>query len=69
MKGPVTQDETLKEDGSYSTSTRQCIANRSKWYVHWYSSSTPSTTLPTWEGIKKEKGYIALYRDHKHPIT
>ncbi len=63
MNGTAIQDETLKEDGSHSGSIRQFIADSSKWYVHWYSSKTPSTTLPTWEDTKKENGNIVLYRD------
>lgn len=67
MNGTAIQDETLKEDGSHSGSIRQFIADSSKWYVHWYSSKTPSTTLPTWEGTKKENGNIVLYRDQTAP--
>ena len=56
LNGMGVQDETLKPDGSNSGSIRQYIADSSKWYVHWYSSKTPSTTLATWEGNKKENG-------------
>ena len=66
MNGMAVQDETLKEDGSHSGSIRQFIADSSKWYVHWYSNTTPSTTLPTWEGAKRGDS-IVLYRDQKAP--
>ena len=66
MNGTAIQDETLKEDGSHSGSIRQFIADSSKWYVHWYSNTTPSTTLPTWHG-KKQGDSIVLYREQKAP--
>jgi len=67
MNGTAIQDETLKPDGSHSGSIRQFIADSSRWYVHWYSSKTPSTTLPTWEGNKSEDGKIMLYKEQKAP--
>ena len=66
MNGMAVQDESLKSDGSNSGSIRQFIADSSKWYVHWYSSATPSTTFPTWEGNRKD-GKIILYRPQKAP--
>ncbi|MEM8845781.1 MAG: DUF4440 domain-containing protein [Bacteroidota bacterium] len=67
MNGIAIQDETLKEDGSHSGSIRQFIADSTKWYVHYYSSKTPSPSLATWEGNKKEDGKIVLYRDQTAP--
>lgn len=67
MNGMGVQDETLKPDGSYSGSIRQFIADSSRWYVHWYSSKTPSTKFPTWEGNKKENGNIVLYKEQMAP--
>ena len=67
MNGTAVQDETLKADGSHSGSIRQFIADSTKWYVHYYSTSSPSTTLPAWEGNKKEDGTIVLYREQKAP--
>jgi len=67
MNGMAVQDETLKIDGTHSGSIRQYIADSSKWYVHWFSSKTPSTILPIWEGTKKENGNIVLYRKIKAP--
>lgn len=67
MNGTAIQDETLKEDGSHSGSIRQFIQDSAKWYVHWYSAKTPSTTLPTWEGNKTEDDKIVLYREQKAP--
>ncbi|PRX53756.1 hypothetical protein [Flagellimonas meridianipacifica] len=67
MNGTAVQDETLKKDGSHSGSIRQFIPDSTKWYVHYYSTSAPSPTLPTWEGNKKEDGKIVLYREQKAP--
>jgi len=67
MNGKGVQDETIKADGKHSGSIRQFIADSSRWFVHYYSSAGPSTTLPTWEGNKKEDGNIVLYRDQKAP--
>lgn len=67
MDGKAVQDETLKADGIHSGSIRQFNADSSKWYVHYYSSGSAVTTLPTWEGSKTEDGKIILYRDQKAP--
>lgn len=67
MNGKAVQDETLKADGKHSGSIRQFIADSSKWYVHYYSSIVPTTTLSTWEGNKKEGENIVLYRPQKAP--
>jgi hypothetical protein len=66
MNGNAVQDETLKADGANSGSIRQFIADSSKWYVHYYASKKPSTTLSTWTGNKKD-GKIVLYKDHTAP--
>ena len=66
MNGTAVQDETLKEDGSHSGSIRQFVADSSKWYVHWFSNKTPSTTFPTWSG-GMEGNDIVLYRPQKAP--
>lgn len=65
--GMAVQDETLKEDGAHSGSIRQYIADSSRWYVHYYSTNSPSTVLPAWEGNKNENGDIILYREQKAP--
>jgi ketosteroid isomerase-like protein len=67
MNGMAVQDETLKADGKHGGSIRQFIADSTKWYVHYYSSGSPSTTLPAWEGNKNEDGNIVLYREQKAP--
>lgn len=46
LNGMAIQDETLKADGTHSGSIRQFIADSSKWYVHWFSSKSPSTIFP-----------------------
>jgi hypothetical protein len=66
MNGKGVQDETLKPDGKHSGSIRQYIADSSRWYVHYYSSFLPSTTLPAWEG-NKEDGKIILFKDQTAP--
>ena len=66
MNGFGVQDETIKEDGSHSGSIRQFVADSSKWYVHWYSNTSPSTVLPAWEGGKRGDS-IVLYRKQKAP--
>lgn len=66
MNGMGVQDETLKADGKHSGSIRQFNADSSRWYVHYYSSPFASSTLPTWEGNKKDDK-IVLYREQKAP--
>ena len=66
MNGTAVQDETLKEDGSHSGSIRQFVADSSKWYVHWFSNRSPSTTFPTWSGGMEEND-IVLYRPQQAP--
>jgi len=67
MNGTAVQDETLKEDGRHSGSIRQFNADSSKWYVHYYSSSSAVTTLPAWEGNKMEGDDIVLFRQQTSP--
>lgn len=66
MNGMAIQDETLKEDGAHAGSIRQYDPDSSRWYVHYYSSNSPSGSLPFWTG-KKEEGKIVLYRPQKAP--
>ena len=66
MNGTAVQDETIKPDGGHSGSIRQFIADSSRWYVHWYSTKTPTTSLPTWEGNKKDDK-IVLYKEQTAP--
>lgn len=67
LNGMAVQDETLKTDGIHSGSIRQYIADSSRWYVHWFSSKTPTSTFPIWEGNKKDNGNIVLYKEQKAP--
>lgn len=66
LNGMGVQDETIKEDGSHSGSIRQFIADSSRWFVHYYTSSTPSTVLSVWEGNRKGDS-IRLYNAQKAP--
>ena len=67
MNGMAIQDETMKEDNTYSGSIRQFIPDSTRWYVHYYSAKFPTTVLPAWEGTKNEEGKIVLYRERKAP--
>lgn len=68
MNGMGVQDETLKSDGLHSGSIRQYIADSARWYVHYYSSGSPTTVLPVWEGNRSEtKDKIVLYRPQAAP--
>lgn len=67
MNGMAVQDETLKKDGRHSGSIRQYSKDSLRWNVHYYSSGTPSATLPVWNGNKKDDGRIVLYREQKAP--
>ncbi|TRY31094.1 hypothetical protein FM019_12205 [Aliiglaciecola sp. M165] len=67
MNGLAIQDETLKPDGSHSGSIRQYLPDEKKWFVHYYSSSSPTTALPAWSGNKTKDGNIILYREQKAP--
>ncbi len=66
MNGNGVQDQTLKVNGGHSGSIRQYIADSSQWYVHYYSSTSPSSSLGTWHGGKIENKII-LYRSQKAP--
>lgn len=66
MNGMGVQDLTLKEDGIHSGSIRQFNADSSKWYVHYFSSSNPSSSLSTWEGGKSNDD-IVLFKEQKAP--
>ncbi|MBU2941006.1 DUF4440 domain-containing protein [Lacinutrix sp. C3R15] len=67
MNGNAVQDETIKADGKHSGSIRQFIADSSKWYVHYYSSGSPTTSLSTWEGNKNKAGNIILLKEQNAP--
>ena len=67
MNGMAIQDETLKADGAHSGSIRQYVADSAKWFVHYYNSSKPSSTLGTWEGNMNEEGNMVLYREQAAP--
>ncbi|MEM9544668.1 MAG: hypothetical protein AAGA77_01775 [Bacteroidota bacterium] len=66
MNGMGVQDQTLKEDGGHSGSIRQYIPDSSQWYVHYYSSKSPTPSLSTWSG-GKAGNEIILYRSQKAP--
>ncbi len=67
MNGMAIQDETLKADGKHSGSIRQFSKDSLQWYVHYYTSASPSPSLGSWKGAKKEDGTIVLYKPQKAP--
>ncbi|WP_298761806.1 hypothetical protein [uncultured Psychroserpens sp.] len=67
MNGTAVQDETLKADGAHTGSIRQFVKDSSRWYVHFFSTKFPTTSLPTWEGNKTKDNKIILYRESKAP--
>lgn len=67
MNGMGVQDETFKDDKSYSGSIRQFDPETEKWYVHYYSHPKISKQLSVWVGEKTENGDIVLYRDSTAP--
>ena len=66
MNGMAVQDEVLVDTGRHAGSIRQFIADSSRWFVHYYSNILPSTTLPVWEGNRKDD-QIILYKDQTAP--
>lgn len=66
MNGMAVQDDVLREDGSHAGSIRQFVVDSTRWYVHYFSSKFPSTTLPAWEGNRNDSTMI-LYRAQKAP--
>lgn len=67
MNGNAVQDETLSENGIHAGSIRQFNADSSAWYVHFYSSNSSPSTLPSWKGGKKGDNSIILYRPQVAP--
>ena len=66
MNGLGVQDLTLKEDGVHSGSIRQFNQDSSAWYVHYYSSNSPTPNLSSWAGGKVGDDII-LYKDQTAP--
>ena len=67
MNGMGVQDETFQPEGPYNGSIRQYNSDSSSWYVHFYSSTTPTPSLSSWEGGKNDDGNIILYNEQKAP--
>jgi hypothetical protein len=66
MNGMAIQDETYKADGVHSGSIRQFNQDSLQWYVHYYSSNSPTPRLSSWAGDKKEDK-IVLSMPQKAP--
>jgi len=67
LNGFGVQDETFKEDGVYSGSIRQFNADSARWYVHYYTSASSASSLPSWQGNKTDESTITLYKDQQGP--
>ena len=67
MDGLAIQDETLKYDGSLSGSIRQFNSDSAKWYVHYYASATPTSSLSSWNGGMDRDDKMILYKDQTAP--
>ncbi len=68
LGGTAIQDETWKEDGTYTSSVRQFNADSAKWVVTYFSSTTPSIPAGWWTGLERgEKDQMTLYRPQKAP--
>lgn len=66
LNGMAVQDDALHEGGTHGGSIRQFIADSTRWYVHYYSTNFPSTTLPAWEGNRNDSTMV-LYKEQKAP--
>lgn len=53
LNGFAIQDETWKEDSTYTSSIRQYNADSSRWLVTFFSSLSAPRTQPTWIGNRK----------------
>lgn len=66
MNGWGVQDETLGSNGIHAGSIRQFNPDSSKWYVHYYQSGSPTSTLSAWSG-NREEDRIVLFKPQKAP--
>lgn len=65
LGGWAVQDETWKDDGTYTSSLRQYNSDSAEWVVTYFSSSSP-TPPPHWTGGRKGDKMV-LYRPQKSP--
>jgi hypothetical protein len=66
LNGMAIQDESLKSDGTHTTSIRQYQADSAAWYVTFFSSASIFTNRAVWKGNKKGND-IVLYQSQKAP--
>ncbi|MEZ5040524.1 MAG: hypothetical protein R2828_11540 [Saprospiraceae bacterium] len=66
LDGMAVMDKTLKPDGKYSGSIRQFSSDSLRWYVHYFSTASPSASLSTWEG-NRQGDKIILNNPQKAP--
>ncbi len=67
LNGMAIQDETLKSDGSSSSSIRQFNADSAKWYVTYFSGAVASASPTTWAGDAKKGNNMVLFAPQKAP--
>ena len=64
--GHAVQDETWKEDGTYTSSIRQYNPDSSAWMVTYFASGPGAPSPPTWQG-SRDGNEIVLRRSQKSP--
>ncbi len=67
FNGIAVQDETWKEDGSYTSSIRQFDTDSVSWLVTYFTSQGISFPAPHWTGEPRKDNKIQLYRPQKAP--
>ena len=67
LGGYGVQDESWKEDDTFSGSVRQYNSDSSKWVVTYFSSGNPPIPSGFWTGAEREGDKIVLYRPQQAP--
>jgi len=67
LGGTAVQDETIKSDGTYTSSIRQYNVDSAKWVVTFFASSTPAFQPGTWVGNREDGGDFVLFKDQPAP--
>lgn len=66
LDGMAVQDETLKADGTHTTSIRQFDPDSEKWFVTFFTTARPGALPLTWTG-QRQGNEIILYNEQKAP--
>ncbi len=67
INGMAVQDESFRTDETFASSIRQYDKEAKKWYITYFSSTTPSSSPSTWMGDGMKEGKIILYKKQKAP--